>query len=63
MISLHGIDEVLEATVQGNRARFDNHHCSPNAKYYTVLLPNSRISAVFVFAISELAPGDEVYVY
>lgn len=62
MLTVHGIDEVLDATVQENCARFANQHCTPNAKYYMVRLPNSPIYIVFSYEISQLATGDEVYV-
>lgn len=54
---------MLAATVQGICAELSNHHCSPKFKYYTVHLPNILISVVFVYAISQLSPVNEVLVY
>ena len=45
---------VIDAGVQGNAARFINHHCSPNCE---TVIENSR---VFIEAIRNIAEGEEL---
>ncbi len=45
---------VIDAGVNGNDARFINHHCSPNCE---TVIENSR---VFIDAIRDIKPGEEL---
>ena len=45
---------VIDAGVDGNEARFINHHCSPNCE---TVIENSR---VFIEAIRNIEPGEEL---
>jgi hypothetical protein len=45
---------VIDAGIDGNDARFINHHCDPNCE---TVIENSR---VFIDAIRNVKPGDEL---
>lgn len=45
---------VIDAGVNGNDARFINHHCNPNCE---TVIENSR---VFIDAIRDIKPGEEL---
>lgn len=45
---------VIDAGVDGNDARFINHHCNPNCE---TVIENSR---VFIDAIRDIRPGEEL---
>ncbi|HEU4485479.1 MAG TPA: SET domain-containing protein-lysine N-methyltransferase [Povalibacter sp.] len=45
---------VIDAGVNGNDARFINHHCNPNCE---TVIENSR---VFIDAIRNIKPGEEL---
>jgi len=45
---------VIDAGIDGNDARFINHHCDPNCE---TVIENSR---VFIDAIRNIKPGDEL---
>ena len=45
---------VIDAGVNGNEARFINHHCAPNCE---TVIENSR---VFIDAIRNIRPGEEL---
>ncbi|HEY4369253.1 MAG TPA: SET domain-containing protein-lysine N-methyltransferase [Steroidobacteraceae bacterium] len=45
---------VIDAGIDGNAARFINHHCDPNCE---TVIENSR---VFIDAIRNIKPGDEL---
>lgn len=45
---------VIDAGVNGNEARFINHHCDPNCE---TVIENSR---VFIDAIRDIKPGEEL---
>jgi uncharacterized protein len=45
---------VIDAGVDGNEARFINHHCKPNCE---TVIENSR---VFIEAIRNIKPGEEL---
>jgi len=45
---------VIDAGVDGNEARFINHHCDPNCE---TVIENSR---VFIDAVRNIKPGEEL---
>lgn len=47
-------DLVLDCAVNGNSARFINHHCDPNCE---AIIEEAR---VFVDAVRDIAPGEEL---
>lgn len=47
-------DLVLDCAVNGNSARFINHHCEPNCEAY---IEDDR---VFIYASRPIEPGDEL---
>ncbi len=47
-------DDIIDAAVSGNDARFINHSCNPNCESVT------EGNRVFVYAIKNIAPGAEL---
>jgi len=51
-------DEIIDATMTGNMARFINHSCDPNAKTdWIVIGPKKKI---VIFATRNVTPGEEI---
>lgn len=48
---------VPDPTVYGNRARFANHGCEPNAGFYTVRVSQYTLRVVFVYAVDDIDSG------
>lgn len=48
-------DVVLDCGVNGNIARYINHHCDPNCE--SVIEEDGR---VFIYAIRDIEPGEEL---
>ncbi|EDV26157.1 uncharacterized protein TRIADDRAFT_50258 [Trichoplax adhaerens] len=51
-------DEVIDATLSGNAARFINHSCDPNC--YCKIVPIDNIKKIIIFALRRIYPGEEL---
>lgn len=47
-------DDIIDATVYGNKSRFINHSCAPNCES---IMKNRRI---FIVALRDIEAGDEI---
>ncbi|KAG0435216.1 Histone-lysine N-methyltransferase 2A [Dictyocoela muelleri] len=50
-------DDIIDATVFGNKSRFINHSCMPNSRS---ILKNNRI---FIMAIQDINVNEEITIY
>lgn len=50
MISIYGVDVIITATVQGNCARYTNHHFTTNVDHCSITTHNSRRCVEFIFS-------------
>ena len=51
---------VVDATLQGNRARFINHSCSPNSLSLVTTVSQSQGKRIVIFAKEDIAAGTEI---
>lgn len=51
-------DEIIDATMTGNMARFINHSCDPNAKTDWITIGSAK--KIIIFAIKDIAAGTEI---
>lgn len=53
---------VIDATAEGNTARWINHSCEPNCQAVLEEHPgrDRRLDRVFIEAIADIAPGEEL---
>lgn len=62
MLEVRDYSAVIYLTVYGNRTRFDNHNCEPNACFYTLHRSHSLFRVVFVYSITDIVPGEDIKV-
>ena len=46
----------IDGSVDGNQTQYINHSCDPNADAFVIA------GSLFIFALREIAPGDEITV-
>ena len=51
-------DEVVDATMSGNEARFINHACEPNC--YSKVITVDGQKKIMIFDLRKIVPGEEL---
>lgn len=62
MVDYKDRDTVTDPIVWGNRARYADHSCRPNAGIYTRRLAGQTIQVVVIYAGRRIPPGEEITV-